>query len=189
MKMTITRSLLICLLICATVVVKAQSYHRLAARDFAGIPSAGTNDIAYTNCDVVYTYQVIHHDNNYDITFDVELNMNSNRSYIRLGEVKSREQLQEILRHEQGHYNIAFLLKCEAYAVLSRHRYSANYQREIASLFYGVEAKYQKMNSDYENSTNYMINAQNQDKWNAWFSTQLNNVEIASANSGRTRGY
>jgi hypothetical protein len=160
----------------------AQSYHRLAAGDFVGTPPPDNGDIAYTNCHVDYTYQVIHHDNNYDISFNVQLSMDNYRSYIRLDHVSGREQLQQILRHEQGHYNIAFLLKCEAYSVLTRHRYSSNYQREIAYLFSQVEAKYRKMNTDYENSTAHMLNVGNQEKWNAWFSRQIDNVSLASAN-------
>ncbi len=170
------------LILCAPFLVKAQSYHRLAARDFNGTPPAAHGDIAYTNCHVDFTYQVIHHNNNYDITFDVELNMDNNSSYIRLDQVNSREQLQQILRHEQGHYNIAYLLKCEAYNVLSHHHYTSNYQREIDYLFRQVESKYQKMNADYENMTDHMLNSQNQDKWNAWFSRQIDNVSLASAN-------
>jgi hypothetical protein len=182
MKKTTKKYLLIILLSAAPGFVNAQSYHRLAARDFNGTPPPENGDIAYTNCHVDYTYQVIHRNNNYDISFNVLLNMDNNHSYIRLEHVSDREQLQQILRHEQGHYNIAFLLKCEAYSVLTRHRYTANYHREIDYLFKQVEAKYLKMNEDYESMTNHMLNTQSQDKWNAWFSRQIDNVSLASAN-------
>jgi hypothetical protein len=162
--------------------VIAQSYHRLAARDFAGTPPPENGDIAYTNCHVDYTYQVIHHNNDYDISFNVQLNMDNYHSYIRLDHVRDREQLLQILRHEQGHYNIAFLLKCEAYSVLTRHHYTANYHREIDYLYKQVEAKYLKMNEEYESMTDHMLNTQNQEKWNAWFSRQIDNVSLASAN-------
>ncbi|MBW4890447.1 hypothetical protein KXQ82_11995 [Mucilaginibacter sp. HMF5004] len=160
-----------------------QSYHRLTARDFYAAPSSPqSGDIAFTSCQVNYTYQVIHNKNNYDITFDVKLSMDNARSYIRMADVSDREQLQQILRHEQGHYNIAFLLKCEAYTVLSRYHYSANYQREIDYLYRQLETKYKKMNADYEASTEHMQNNDNQEKWNAWFSRRIDNVSLASAN-------
>ena len=172
---------MVLLLTAAPVFAGAQSYHRLAAADFGGNAPQYNGDIAYTNCHVDYTYEVIHKADNYDIRFYVQLTMDNDKSYIRLDQVNSREQQQQILRHEQGHYNIAYLLKCEAYTVLTHHRYTANYHNEIAYLFNQVQAKYQKLNSDYEASTNHMTNVLNQDKWNAWFSKQLDNVELASA--------
>jgi hypothetical protein len=182
MKKRTARRVIVFLFLCTPAVVRAQSYHRLAARDFTGSPPAENGDIAYTKCDVEYTYQVVRHNRDYDVTFDVRLNMDNYRSYIRLDHVSTRDQLQQILRHEQGHYNIAFLLKCEAYSVLTHHRYTANYHREIDYLFKQVEAKYQKMNADYEAMTEHMLNDQNQEKWNAWFSRQIDNVSLASAN-------
>lgn len=164
----------------APVVTIAQSYHRLAASDFAGIPPAGNGDIAYTNCYVGYSYDVSRHNSNYVITFNVQFTLNTNKSYIRLDQVKDREMLQQILRHEQGHYNIAYLLKCEAYSVLTHHRYTANYQAEIINLFKQVEAKYHRINTDYEYQTQHMLNTQNQDKWNTWFANQLDNVVVYS---------
>jgi hypothetical protein len=182
MKKILTRRVVAVLFLCAPVFVQAQSYRRLAARDFNGTPPQQNNDIAYTNCHVDYTYQVIRHNNTYDVNFDVQLTMDNNRSYIRLDQISSREQLLQVLRHEQGHYNIAFLLKCEAYSVLSRYHYTANYHREIDYLFKQVNEKYQKMNADYEVGTNHMLNNENQERWNAWFSRKLDNVSLASAN-------
>ena len=66
--------------------------------------------------------------------------------------------------------------------MLTHHQYTANYHREIDYLFKQVEAKYQKMNADYEAMTEHMLNDQNQEKWNAWFSRQIDNVSLASAN-------
>ena len=173
---------LLMLLLALPLATLAQPYHRLAARDFAGQPPANNGDIAYTNCYVSYNYDVTRHNGQYNIVFDVRLTMNKNRSYIRLDQVKSREHLLQVLQHEQGHYNMAFLLKCEAYSVLSRHHYTANYQAEIASLFKQVEMKYHRLNDAYEADTEHMTNTNNQEKWNAWFSAQINNVSIADAN-------
>lgn len=178
MKTMMKRWMLILLFLGAPVITIAQSYHRLAASDFAGTPPPENGDIAYTNCYVGYTYDANRRNGNYAINFNLQLTLNTNKSYIRLDQVKDREMLRQILRHEQGHYNIAYLLKCEAYSVLTHHRYTANYQAEIINMFKQVETKYHKINADYEYQTQHMTNTQNQDKWNTWFSNQLDNVVV-----------
>jgi hypothetical protein len=159
-------------------ITTAQSYHRLAASDFAGVPTPNSDFTAYTNCYVSYSYNATLHNGNYDITFNTQLVLNTNKSWIRLSQVKSREMLESILKHEQGHYNIAYLMKSELYSVFTHHQYDANYQAEIVALFKQVQSKYQKLNDDYESQTQHMTDTQNQEKWNAWFSKQLDNVSI-----------
>jgi hypothetical protein len=156
----------------------AQMYHRLTVADMAGAPT-DAGYVAYTNCYVGYSYQPTRHNGVYNIDFNVQLYLNTNRSWIKMDLVKNQNMLQEILKHEQGHYNIAWLMRNELYSVFTRHRYSANYQYEIASLFKQIESKYHKMNEDYENQTQHMDDAANQQKWNTWFNRQLNNREMA----------
>ena len=159
----------------------AQAYHRLTARDFTGQPT-DNSFAAYTNCAVVYNYTPTRHNGVYNIDFDVRVILNNNSSWINFREVTSNAMLQEILKHEQGHYNIAYLMRNEAYSVLSHHRYSANYQYEIAQLYRQVELKYHQINVDYEAQTQHMTDAKNQAKWDNWFSRQLGSGEIADNN-------
>jgi len=157
---------------------QAQYYHRLAASDFEGSPPSESNAMAYTNCNVQYSYQAVKHNNVYNINFNVELVFNRDKSYIRLNWVKDQDMLLHVLRHEQGHYNIAYLMKCELYSAFKRHRYSDNYQQEIAGIFKQVDTKYQKLNADYERQTLHMQNDAKQDEWNAWFSRAIDNTPV-----------
>ena len=157
----------------------AQPYRKLSTRDFTGTPP---NDgfAAYTYCYVSYSYQPTKRNGNYNIDFNVQLLMNPAKSWIRYAQVDNPNDLQDVLKHEQGHYNIAYLMRNELYSVFSRHRYTSNYQAEIVSLFREVDARYHKLNIDYETETQHMANIHNQQKWDLWFSRQLNNIEIAS---------
>jgi len=157
---------------------RAQYYHRLAASDFQGAPSAGDQALAYTNCNVQYTYQAIKHNNTYTVDFNVELVFNRDKSFIRLNWVKDQDMLLHVLRHEQGHYNIAYLMRVELYKAFKRARYTDNYQQEIAGIFKQVDAKYQKLNADYERQTLHMQNDAKQDEWNAWFSRAIDNTPV-----------
>ncbi|EHQ26803.1 DUF922 domain-containing protein [Mucilaginibacter paludis] len=157
----------------------AQPYHRLAARDFAGSPTTEAGYAAYTNCYVSYSYRASRYNGNYSIDFSVQLYLNTNKSWIRFNEVNNREMLLGVLRHEQGHYNMAYLMKNELYSVFTHHRYSANYQAEVVLLFKQVETKYHQLNDDYESQTQHMANVKNQEKWNLWFEKQLDNAQVA----------
>ncbi len=178
MKKMIKRWVVLVLIFVSPFFASAQYYHRLAANDFQGTPPSGDDVMAYTNCTVTYTYQVVHHNDQYDIDFTVDMQLNKDKSYIRLNEVTDRDMLLHILRHEQGHYNIAYLMKCELYSVLKRHRYTANYHQEIAALYNQVNYKYQKINADYERQTDHMQNDTKQTEWNAWFSHALDNAPV-----------
>jgi hypothetical protein len=157
----------------------AQSYRRLTTRDFAGIPAADNTFAAYTYCYVSYSYNTTRHNGNYNVDFNVQVLLNSSRSWMRFDQVTTREMMADVLKHEQGHYNIAYLMRNELYSILSHHRYTANYQYEIASLFKDVDAKYHKLNNDYETQTQHMADYKNQQKWDAWFNKQLGGAELA----------
>lgn len=176
---------ILCLFLLVPFLASAQYYHRLAANDFQGTPSADDQALAYTNCDVKYTYQAVHRNNVYNVYFNVELVFNPDKSFIRLNWIKDQDMLLHVLRHEQGHYNIAFLLKCELYTAFRRHSYTANYQQEIAEIFKQVEAKYQKINDDYEQQTLHMQNDRKQEEWNAWFSRAIDNTSVRASLAGR----
>jgi hypothetical protein len=178
MKKMMTRWIVVFLLFGSPFFANAQYYHRLAASDFEGYPPRTTNFLAYTNCTVRYTYQVVQHNDQYDVDFDVRLELNKDQSYIRLAEVKDQDMLLHILRHEQGHYNIAYLLKSELARVFKKYRYSANYQNEITAIFNRVNDKYQHINDEYERQTEHMQNDGNQEKWNAWFSHAIDNTPV-----------
>lgn len=166
----------------------AQSYHRLVARDFTGTAPIDNAFAAYTFCYVHYSYSTTKHNGVYSIDFDVQLEFNGQKSYIRFDQIGSNATVTDILDHEQGHYNIAWLMRNELYTVLSHHHYTANYQYEIASLFKVVDLKYHKLNDDYETQTMHMTNHKNQLKWDTWFNQQLNNSDLAENRSTSSVG-
>ncbi|OCX51157.1 hypothetical protein BEL04_20835 [Mucilaginibacter sp. PPCGB 2223] len=156
----------------------AQYYRRLAASDFQGVPSAGNQALAYTDCDVKYTYQATGRNNSYSVDFNVQLVFNRDKSFIHLNWIKDQDMLLQVLRHEQGHYNIAYLMRAELYRAFRQAHYTANYAQEIGAIFRQVDAKYQKINADYERQTMHMQNDIKQEEWNAWFSRAIDNAPV-----------
>lgn len=162
---------------------KAQAYRKLTTSDFVGIPPANEAFAAFTYCDVNYSYNAVKHNGVYNITFSVEMLFNPYKSWIRFDQVSGQNILEYVLKHEQGHYNIAYLMKNELYGVLTHYKYTANYQSEIEILFKGVREKYHKINAAYEAETQHMNHVKNQEKWNVWFDRHLTNNELADVNS------
>jgi hypothetical protein len=171
--------------------LSAQTYHRLTQADFAATPVADNAFAAYTNCYVSYSYNPVRHNGNYIIDFNVRVQVNAAKSWIRFDLMKNREMLSSVLRHEQGHYNIAYLMRNELYAAFTRRHYTANYQAEIVAVFKDIESKYHKINDDYEYQTQHMSNVNNQQQCDAWFSKQLDNAELAgnAVNGGGKANY
>jgi len=152
----------------------AQPHRILTINDFQGAPRAnGRGVIAYTNCTIDFKYQASRNNGQYRIHANVQLFMNNYKSWIDRSRITSAEQLAEILKHEQGHYTIAYLEQQEVLRAIERTRFSANYQNEAMNIFNRIDAKYKQLNSDYDEDTQHMVNRQQQRSWDIYFAKRL----------------
>jgi hypothetical protein len=81
--------------------------------------------------------------------------------------------LSEILKHEQGHYLIAYLEQQEILRQIGKTRFSYNYRNEAMALFNRIDAKYKQLNSNYDDDTQHMTNRQQQRSWDLYFQKRL----------------
>jgi len=152
----------------------AQSYRRLTAADFEGVPRFNRGGVvAYTNCTIDFKYQAHRENGYYKLNFNVQLVMNRYKSWIDHGRITSTRMLQEVLKHEQGHYDIAYLEQQELIRALERTRFSQNYQYEAQALFDRIDARYKQLNYDYDDDTRHMQNRGQQSNWNAFFRQKI----------------
>ncbi len=152
----------------------AQPHRLLTVNDFQGAPQPnGRGVIAYTNCTIDFKYQASRGDGNYILHANVRLSMNNYKSWIDRSRINSNEQLQEILKHEQGHYTIAYLEQQEVLRAIERTRFTANYQYEAMNIFNRIDAKYKQLNSDYDEDTQHMVDKQQQCSWDIYFAKRL----------------
>lgn len=154
---------------------EAQSaYHQLTIDDFQGVPPYNNGGvIAYTNCSIDFRYQAQHQRNYYRLTFNIHLKLNTNKSWMDKGKVTDDQMLAEILRHEQGHYIIAYMEQQELLRAVSKTVFLANYQQVAASIFNRIDAKYKQLNYDYDEDTQHMTNRVQQQSWNVYFKKRL----------------
>jgi predicted secreted Zn-dependent protease len=99
--------------------------------------------------------------------------MNRDRSWIDRSRITSKELLTEILKHEQGHYNIAYLEQQEVIRTMTRTRFTSNYRQEAMDIFNSIDAKYKQLNIDYDEDTRHMQNRQQQRSWDIYFNKRL----------------
>lgn len=152
----------------------AQPHRLLTVNDFQGAPRPnGRGVIAYTNCAIDFKYQASRGEGNYILHANVRLMMNNYKSWIDRSRITSNEQMAEILKHEQGHYTIAYLEQQEVLRAIERTRFTANYQYEAMSIFDRIDAKYKQLNQDYDEDTEHMVNRQQQRSWDIYFAKRL----------------
>ncbi|MES2267787.1 MAG: DUF922 domain-containing protein [Bacteroidota bacterium] len=152
----------------------AQPHRLITTNDFQGVPRPnGRGVIAYTNCTIDFKYQASRNNNTYILHANVRLYMNNYKSWIDHSRITSNEQLAEILKHEQGHYTIAYLEQQEVLRAIERTRFTYNYNAEAMAIFNRIDAKYRQLNRDYDEDTEHMTNRQQQRSWDIYFARRL----------------
>jgi hypothetical protein len=153
---------------------RCQSFHQLTIDDFQGIPSNDRQGvIAYTNCTIDFRYEAHRERNYYRLDFDIRLILNNNKSWMDKRRVTSDEMLDEILRHEQGHYLIAYLEQQELLRTVSKTVFYSDYQHVAKNIFDRIDAKYKQLNYNYDEDTQHMLNRTQQQSWNAYFKKRM----------------
>jgi hypothetical protein len=153
---------------------QAQQFHQLTINDFGGTPRANARGVvAYTNCTIDFKYQASRVNGGYMLNAFVKLILNTERSWLDRSQVTSNQVLAEVLKHEQGHYTIAYLEQQELLREIGKTRFSRNYQYEAMNLFNRIDNKYKQMNTDYDEDTGHMTNRVQQHSWDVYFQKQL----------------
>ena len=153
---------------------QSASYHRLNADEFEGMPGGIPGMVAYTSCYIDFHYRVTNDKrNNFNLTFDIHLLFNRDKSWIDKKRLQSGAMLTDIMNHEQGHYTIAYMEQQELMRTVSKTRFTANYQAEARAIFDRIDAKYQQLNNNYDNDTRNSLDKVQQHSWDEYFKKRL----------------
>lgn len=173
MRLIFTRVICVVVLCICGHLARAQAYRQLTADDFEGRPHRNSGTIAYTNCTIDFKYEAYRKNGYYQLTFNIRLMVNRDRSWIDKDRIASPEMLAEILRHEQGHYIIAYMEQQELLREVGKTRFEADYQYRAQEIFNRVDAKYKQLNQDYDEDTGHMTNRTQQVSWDKYFQRRL----------------
>src|SRR5476649_1790666 len=129
----------------------AQPYKKLTVDDFRNAAnSGGDRSVASTYCSMEYSFKAKPENDYYVLTFYIKLTMDNNQSWMDMRKMTSKEMLEEILKHEQGHYDISFMEQQELLRTVSHTVFRGDYQRVANAIFDRIDAKYRKLNETYD---------------------------------------
>ena len=167
-----------------SIAASAQSFHQLTIDDFQGIPNYRIQgEIAYINSTIDFRYEAHRDADYYRLDFNIRLTLNNYKSWMDKRRITSEEMLVEILKHEQGHFIIAYLEQQELLRTVGKTVFHADYQYEAKNIFDRVDAKYKQLNYDYDADTQHMINRVQQQSWDAYFKKRLEFMPTADTRS------
>ena len=102
-------------------------------------------------------------------TIEFILEMDPKKSWVKKG-----KETDELLKHEQGHFNTGLLCLKELVAKTANlTEVSESSFGKIQTLFFEILAKYQKIDLQYDAETNHSENKIEQAKWNQFYANEL----------------
>ena len=155
-----------------TVIINGKSTDRkLTWEDFKATPDATSTYWAYTGYLVRYRYAdvKIFSDSMTIGIFEVMVELDPARTWAKMDKVSD-----ELLIHEQGHFNIGILCGREILATFKQTRFEiSKYRDQMRSIFQEILRKYIEMGQQYDSETEHFRNKKEQERWNAWIAERL----------------
>jgi hypothetical protein len=165
------------LLLLFSAAASAQPYRRLAISDFRGAVRPGNDtEVAETSCTIEYAYTARRENDYYILSFNITLIVNNDQSWMDRGRVNTPALMAEILKHEQGHYNISYMEQQELLRTVSHTVFRDNYKQAASAIFDRIDAKYRQLNLDYDSDTQNSMNKVQQHSWDAYFARALSSL-------------
>jgi Bacterial protein of unknown function (DUF922) len=128
---------------------------KLVWDDFKAPPLKIGDIAALTTTHLAFSYKM----NNGKVNFTIECQFEKNKSW---GLVKN----DAVLRHEQGHFDIAEMFARKLYKEMSAYQFNKNtFQKDLDSIYKNIVAEKEKYQQVYDNETNYSINKNGQEEW------------------------
>lgn len=144
------------------------SRRQLTAADFKGVPDPRSDYLATTFTHLTYQYgrqTACTEKDKIRFQFETSITVGS-KSWMKFDKIRSKPLLQELLAHEQGHYDIAAALADKLQKTLSSTCFNrGNSARQIDSVYKSVNSYYDTLQARYDTETNHGFNREAQAKW------------------------
>lgn len=83
-----------------------------------------------------------------------------------------------ILKHEQGHFDIAEIFARKLYKQMKEYRFNKKtYRQDLTAMYDKIVAEKSKMQDEYDRETNHSINKANQKEWQKKIEDMLEEYE------------
>lgn len=141
---------------------------KLTVQDYKGLINENEDYLARTYTIVSFQYHSpVICSQKEKIKVKVETNVSvSNKSWMKLYKIRTRETLNELLSHEQGHYDISEVFATDLKKTLSGLCFDrVSYRKSADSVFQSKNRYYDGLQRQYDIETDNMRNKEMQLKW------------------------
>ncbi len=153
--------------------IKWNKYQKLTWEDFQGNIEVNSVKAASTSSGVRYSASMLTRSDKIEITFEIHSYFNKNRSWRYVD-----KQSEALLRHEQGHFDIAELharLLRKAYA---EYQYSNDFDENILDeIFQTNRNDRDSVQTAYDKDTNHSLFKEGQVLWENFISNSISTFE------------
>jgi hypothetical protein len=128
---------------------------KLVWDDFKGTPDARSGAAASTATKLGFDYSVSKN----EFAFSITLHFSKTRSW-------AREKNDHILRHEQGHFDIAEIFARKLYKKMKSYRFHKNtYRHDVNKIYDDILKDKDSMQQQYDEETDFSRNKEKQAEW------------------------
>jgi predicted secreted Zn-dependent protease len=147
----------------------------LSSADFKGAPDYREDFLARTYVTVSLRYNPVSCDIPGKVKLSVETIISiSDKSWMKLNMIRTKEMLNELLSHEQGHYDLNEIFAAELKNILTDSCFDKlQYKSQVDSIFKSLHSKYDKLQLKYDLDTDHMRQKNMQAKWKRDISVML----------------
>ena len=148
------------LLVCITVIqtnnlIPWNASRKLSWNDFKGEPDPHSPNAALTssNINIEFGY------NEEGFQYSIKCSFDQNRSWVRI-------KTNEVLAHEQGHFDIAEIFARKLNKMMKAYRFNAKTaSTDLNRLYEDVMKQHRQTQTQYDQETDYSRNKPNQEEW------------------------
>lgn len=180
MKQLIEKLIFIAIFLAFFTNAVGQPLKTLTLNDFQGAPKPAENgeEIAFTSCSIHFSYTATKEIGYYMLTFSIEVVFNKNQSWVDKKELTNKKVTDDLLDHEQGHYDIAYLEQQELLLTVKHSIFYDDYASAAQKIFDRIDSKYRRLNQQYDIETENSVNKLKQHKWDLYFRKRLIAVHL-----------
>lgn len=139
--------------------------------DFKGAPNSSSPYFAYTAWKTNVKFGGVQFEGQKAVIngFEMTVEFDAKNSWVKKG-----KETEELLKHEQGHFDIGVLYMQEVLQSIATANFTkAGYKDEFERLIKDIHHKYVVMGDKYDKDTNHSIQKAEQVKWNAFFEEKV----------------
>lgn len=129
--------------------------NKLIWDDFKAVPPKNGDVAALTATHLGFSYNVV----NGKMSYNIECRFEKNRSW---GLVKN----DWILKHEQGHFDIAEIFARKLFKAISAYQFNRNsFQKDLDAVYKDIVSEKENFQQEYDVETDFSRNKKNQETW------------------------